>query len=391
MVEYHICFGTDAFYLPQTAVMIHSIVTGAARSKISHESEKFVFHILADSFSSENKSQLANLGDYVSAIFPSLIICHDTDTEDFKELHGWTDKNSRSIYLRFLIPYFIKDDADKVLYLDADMICLGDIRELFNIDLEGQTVGAVADALSFHAVNGRLKLKSKHIWGRTVRKKYGEGETYFNSGVLLIDLERWRKLRVSEQCMDILKHYDTTMPDQDALNLCLKGNVKFLSARWNLMWPITFKEAESKLIKALSNLNQSIEDQILPYARGQKKAVLLHFAGFVKPWQGGRFVIDGGEPSVSLMQTKMKYLEYASSIPVFGWHFRQLKENCDILDPTLVSIELGKAISLWLQHDCFSKFDKGLRRGIRQKNLIKGLMLLQIVQLIALGIIFCVM
>ena len=384
-MEYHIFLGTDASYLPQTAVLIYSILTAARDSDISVDGELFVFHILADRLGSDDKTRLEKFSTEIAATFPTKLMVHDTDTSDFNAFKGWTENESRSTYLRFLIPRFIGDDVSKVLYLDADMICYGDLRELFRIDLAGHTVGAVCDVISPHAIYGELCLKSKKLLHRRARIQYAPGESYFNAGMLLIDLKLWRKNRISERSVDILRNYVTPMCDQDALNLCLKGDVKQLSARWNLMWPLTFIQNAPLLESSKAIHDPIIRELILSYAHNKEKASLMHFAGFVKPWRSGRFVFDNGNPSPSLMAIKHDYLTRAAAVPIFGEFFKQLLKECNNRDPVQICIQLGIAVTSWLAHDRLPALDKGLRRGLRQRAILKGLMVIQAVELIVLG------
>jgi lipopolysaccharide biosynthesis glycosyltransferase len=56
---------------------------------------------------------------------------------------------------------------------------------------------------------------------------------YFNSGVLLLDLQTWRDLGIGHECIRVAETRDDYWPDQDALNLVLNGKIKALETRWN--------------------------------------------------------------------------------------------------------------------------------------------------------------
>lgn len=380
-MEYHIFTGTDSNYLPQTAVLIYSIVTATASSKRPAGDDVLVFHVMGDGLTDADKRNIKLFGDNLSSIFPSQLILHSADASDFSDFKGWTESNSHSTYLRFLIPHFVKKSVKRVLYLDADMICNADLRELFDIDLEGNVLGAVCDAISSHAINKEFRLRSKSFIKPNVRLRYKAGESYFNAGMLLIDLDRWQEEKVLERCIGILHSYATPMCDQDALNLCLKGKVKQLSAKWNLLWPLTFKETASLLESSKSMKDAVLGELTLPYAQGEKTAALLHFAGYFKPWRKGRFILDDGYPSSSLMEIKRNYLERAVSVPIFGKNFSSLQDECLDTNSETISMQLGNVIADWFAHNRFPAIEKSMRRGIRQRSFIKLLATLQALEL----------
>lgn len=121
---------------------------------------------------------------------------------------------------RLFWPDLLPDAAERVLYLDCDTIVCGSLAPLFSYDLAGKTVGAVRDALT-----GRYKSLLD----------FPASEPYFNSGVLLIDTAHWRERQVSER---IAVHAESVradypFPDQDLLNLVLRGNVAILPPAYN--------------------------------------------------------------------------------------------------------------------------------------------------------------
>ena len=108
---------------------------------------------------------------------------------------------------------------DRILYLDADTIVTGDLKELYEYDLKDKTVGAVRDYL------GRFFI----------------GINYVNSGVMLINMKQAREehlfFRAREQVNKILMGF----PDQTALNHCLTGEKRYLPRRFNAMRHLTKK------------------------------------------------------------------------------------------------------------------------------------------------------
>ena len=156
---------------------------------------------------------------------------------------------------------------DRVIYLDLDMIVLSDIKELFNFKLKGSPVGAVQD----------------YIFGLSEKK------SYFNSGVLLVDLKKWRDGGYSKKVIDYLYENDgmLSLMDQDALNYVLKD-------KW-IKLPLKFNR--QKILYEMKGKDMGITEELRKELIN--KPVIIHYTGPIKPWHF-RYVFPD----------KKKYLKY---------------------------------------------------------------------------------
>ena len=127
-------------------------------------------------------------------------------------------------YRAFIARMFLQ--YDKGIYVDSDTILMGDIGELYDIDLGD------------NAIAGRVDPKVAMVpeFVRYVEKALDVPYTdYINSGVLLMDLKKLRKLHYVSQMTDLIKEdADLVAPDQDYLNVILKGHIMKLDKVWNL-------------------------------------------------------------------------------------------------------------------------------------------------------------
>jgi lipopolysaccharide biosynthesis glycosyltransferase len=90
-------------------------------------------------------------------------------------------------------------------------------------------------------------------------------EHYFNAGVLLIDLDQWRRARISERALEHLAQHPRTMfGEQDALNVACDGLWKKLDQRWN------FQDHHRTKITDLSLA---------------ERPIIVHFVTSMKPWK----------------------------------------------------------------------------------------------------------
>jgi lipopolysaccharide biosynthesis glycosyltransferase len=130
-----------------------------------------------------------------------------------------TKQFSRSIYTRLLFDRFVDDRHDRVLYLDADVVSCADLQPLWDTPLDGKVLAAVRD---------HFRLDLEEIG-------FAAEEPYFNSGVLLIDRWAWRSGGFEQRIMEVLTREGHRLPwtDQDALNIVLRGQVKFVGLEWN--------------------------------------------------------------------------------------------------------------------------------------------------------------
>lgn len=110
-----------------------------------------------------------------------------------------------SVIFYRLLAYRLFSDQDQFLYCDADALFLGDISELFDLEMGGYALGAVC----LRGYNNEERVP-EHMT-RWVGK-------YFPSFLMLIDANKYSSLGVLERCMYFLDNETWKMPDQDALN-----------------------------------------------------------------------------------------------------------------------------------------------------------------------------
>jgi lipopolysaccharide biosynthesis glycosyltransferase len=178
---------------------------------------------------------------------------------------------TRTAYAVLFLGDLLPEDVRRCIYLDCDLVVERDILELWNTDLMGRTLGAVD--------NGMWQDSAEH------QRRLGLLEPrYFNSGVLLIDLERWREREVGRRAMAVATRlvHRLILHDQDALNGALEGDWVALADHWNV-W--------------------TIRDGLQP-----DEAVVYHYMGAPKPWDA-----DYEGPF------KDKFYDYLDRTAFAGW------------------------------------------------------------------------
>ena len=167
-------------------------------------------------------------------------------------------------FARLLIPD-LKPNLGKVIYLDCDTIVMQDIAQLYEQNLDGFALGAVADPDTCNIPERRAKWYAAAQVSNT--------HLYFNSGILLLDCDVWRKNNMLPQVMHAERITATTRQfnDQDILNKTFDSNYKPLEIRFN------------------------VKKNLVTYCP-QNEIVIRHFTGFPKPWMPyGVRQVNGGD------------------------------------------------------------------------------------------------
>ena len=247
---------TDHNYIMPTGVMICSAC-------VNHHDCTISFHVVCnDDVTEEDKQDLKDIVckyhhkiEYyaINIEFPNCFTVGEK---------GQNKHITISSYYRLFLTEILPDNLHKILYLDVDLIVRHSLLDLYNINIENYAVGAVPDRndANIYFFN-RLRYQIK----------YG----YFNAGVLLINLDYWKKTNVLNRSIDFAtKHPDRiTFHDQDILNYIFHKNKINIPLKYNfstglldVKLPLSWEYEKE--------LHEAIKD---PY--------ILHFTRQEKPWR----------------------------------------------------------------------------------------------------------
>ena len=165
---------------------------------------------------------------------------------EFRSLHGdWTT------YGRLQLCDIINEE--RILYLDADLVVEMDILEADVIDMKQYALGAVYGCELPYSLDGAFFMKEFGLPKESM---------YFNSGILLMDLNKWRSEKSKEKCLEIARKYPKELfsHDQSLLNIIFANNFARLPDKFNCPW--------------LSFSTRPITAE----------KMIIHFVGSPKPW-----------------------------------------------------------------------------------------------------------
>ncbi|MBD2346779.1 glycosyltransferase family 8 protein [Anabaena subtropica] len=171
-------------------------------------------------------------------------------------------------YYRILIPELLPATIEKAIYIDSDVIVRNSLQELWNIEIDDNYLLAIPDMGAPYVSSPRGLINYKELGINPDCK-------YFNSGVLVMNLKKWRKEATSQKIFEYLDKYKKYIRwhDQDAMNAILAGQWKTIDSRWNQM-PYLFK------YPSWQDSPFSEEE----YNKLVHHPFIIHFSSRDKPW-----------------------------------------------------------------------------------------------------------
>ena len=176
----------------------------------------------------------------------------------FHHVASWPSHLTAASLLRLRLPSVL-DGIDRVIYLDCDLVVLNDITTLYDTDLLDLPLAACLDFWLTGAPPFAPPGWDVGEWHKFLSEVVGlsDWKTYFNAGVLVMDLNRFRNTGLAQAAEEFLErtNYKTPFVDQEALNHVIDGAFVRLDSRWNVL-----------------------------AALGHPNPWIIHYAGPNKPW-----------------------------------------------------------------------------------------------------------
>ena len=243
-----IFFSTDDNYIPYLDVAISSLISNASKGY------EYRIIVLNTGLKSENIEKIKKNEQEGFTIDFIDIGKHVEDIKSrFKDVYHFSVVTYYRLFIASLIPEY-----DKIVYLDCDLVVLGDVSELYNTDLGESIIGAAPEQF----------VQNTDEFRAYAEKALGvDPDGYVNAGVLVISLDKFREHRIEERFIDLISSYDFDLldPDQAYINFLCSGKIHMLPNGWNK------------------------EPMELP-CEGRKN--IVHYALYKKPWQYDD-VLDG--------------------------------------------------------------------------------------------------
>lgn len=240
-----IIFITDEKYVMPTTVAITSIIENKKKST------SYQIYILGKNLSSTSK----NIIDKLKTNNTEITIIDTSKELNFKS--GVNTYVSTTACLKFYLPEIL-GNLKKVLYLDSDIIVQKDLTDLYETNISDYYLASCLDALATNISYDNY---------------------YFNSGVMLLNLEKMRQDDIPNKLTEYKLSGNNTFMDQDAFNNVCKNGTKILPSRYNFL--IMLMDPNSKQL----DINLFDKDFDKKITKNYKKCSIIHYAYKYKPWE----------------------------------------------------------------------------------------------------------
>ena len=259
-----IVYSSDDNYILHAAASIVSLIEN------NETLGKINVYFIENNVSQKNKNKFENLMD----TYKQLSIKWIDFSEWMQKLNlnmKW--KISISAYARLFVAEMLDNNIDKVLYLDCDIIVNQSIEKLMDIDITNYYIGAVQDAVNDETKNS-VGVQS--------------GRPYYNSGMLLINLKKWREDNISETFLKFIEEHQGNVihHDQGVINGVLKNKIYKLPLQYNVM-TIHYIFNRKQIMKYYRESTEFYSEQEIKSAKN--KPIILHYTPSftVRPWIQG--------------------------------------------------------------------------------------------------------
>lgn len=247
---------TDHNYVMPTGVMICSVC-------LNHQDSEVCFHVIcSEDVTDEDKRDITE----IVYQYNHHICFYNVDVEipnsfTIKKM-GQPKHITIAAYYRLLLVEILPSNLDKILYLDSDVIVRHSLQKMYDTDIDNYGVAAVTDCFE-----GKIEYYN--------RLRYSPILGYFNSGVLLINLNYWRLNNILQEGIDFASKYPERIVyhDQDILNYIFRNNKKVLHLTFNLQDVHLHKEIMISW-EYETELSEAINDPFI-----------IHYTGTYKPWR----------------------------------------------------------------------------------------------------------
>ena len=270
MSRINVCITCDNNYAKYASVTIVSILSNAL------ETDFYKFYIVSDDISTESKEKIVQLLQIKNFEIEFISPQHDT-FQEYVNIRT-TDHLTIASFFRLKLPTLIPNE-DKIIYLDCDTIVNTSLSSLFNINIDNYFCAGVKD-VGYKRLGKRIGLL--------------DGQSYINSGVMLVNLKKWREDKAELKLSNFAKEHPEklVLGDQDLINICFANEILLLDGKWNV-----------QVVNFCSRSDYS------------NKFNILHYTGGSKPWKMGSYI--------PLKKYYFKYLKKTQwESPDIAWHLK---------------------------------------------------------------------
>lgn len=305
----NILIACDKNYAPYYGVMLTSLL-------INNVKHSFHIHWITDKYvPHEEKDKFAQLVKEHNSLL-SIYEIDNSKLTDFPQ----TAHINYAAYYNLKASEILPCDVHRIIYLDGDMIVNGDIRSLWELDLQGNANAQV--------LGGSYLDKSLYE-----RLNYADKYGYYNNGVVLYDFDKLREMQFSQKAIQyVIDNQDVKWMDQDTINALLYDKTLRLPLKYNFQTLFFTREF-------WQGYDVDFKKQILTESLNP---IIIHYNGMAKPWDFYYYGCPWGTiwkrycklskwSNAQRREPKLKYLKYITKRIIWPGFFKQ-KHNAKYIN-----------------------------------------------------------
>lgn len=265
-------------------VMLVSLYTLLERNS---DDDLEVYVVISTDVDEEERRKILEVG---KAYKKEVYLIEKPDFDSLTHVKLDIKRYSASMFSRIAVGTILPPEVNRVVYLDCDTYILDSLRSLWEQDLHGKIIGAVNDSRSI---------------GYSYNLGIRNNNCYINSGVLLIDLRKYRRDDIERVIFKTLAKLNGLLefPDNDAICKVLQDEIELLPLRYNVTSVCrmcTYKE-----ILALRHPAHIIDRE--EYDKANQNPAILHFTTFFM-MKGRPWMLNCNHPDTAAYQKLRKKL-----------------------------------------------------------------------------------
>ena len=248
-------------FVPQVAAGICSVCEN------NKDVKDIKFYLISKEITDANKQKLK---DFVEKYKREIEIKELGDINQYIDFEFDTTGWNSIVLARLILDKFLPEDMEKVLYLDGDTIVRGSLKELWETNIENYVLGA--------SIEPTIDKKRKKDLGL-------EFKPYYNAGVLLVNLKKWKQLNAGKVILDYYKKNNGKLfaNDQDAINGSLSDNIYTLLPKYNF-YNIFYQYSYNFLRKLMQPVEYIKKED---FKECVENPIIIHYLGEERPWRLG--------------------------------------------------------------------------------------------------------
>lgn len=248
-------------FVPQVGAGITSVCEN------NKDAKKITFYIISSEITKKNKEELRKL---VKSYDRKIDIIELGEIEQYFDFEVDTNGWNPIVLARLLLDKILPKSVKKIIYLDGDTIVRDNIEPLWNTDLKGKTIG-----MSIEPTIDKERIKILDLGMHP----------YCNAGVLLIDLDRFKKIKAGQKIIEYYRENDGKLfaNDQDAINGAMKDEIFIISPKYNFY--NIFTQYPYSFLKRIMKPKEYIDKKT--FIEAKKNPAIIHYLGEERPWRKG--------------------------------------------------------------------------------------------------------